>query len=164
MNPLKRDSYLSKRTSTENQKEGSIKLLKTQKGDITKEKESFNIRIENKEKEIFEHKMKLKSNLLIAFPDTQNDKGVNRHIRIIMEQMHTNQNYAEYLIKKCWLKNFFCSISREDCNIFIRIVKEFIFSSRDACIRQVDILARMEKEDTIGSIILKKKSKTSRSK
>ena len=90
---------------------------------------------------------KLRKNLMISFPDIQDDKGRNSHTRTILEQMHSNHNYAEYLIKKSWLRNLYCTISKEDCNLFIRIVKEFIFSSRDSCARQVDILSRMEERN-----------------
>ena len=144
-NTLKRECTFPKKEIPEGHRECDMKLLKTQNGDVTKGKAVIEIKAEDTEEYAFKQKQFMKWNLLIAFPDTPNDKGANCHIRTILEQMHTKNNYAEYLIRKCWVKNLFCSITKEDCNLFIRIVKEFIFSSRDACIRQTDIISRMEK-------------------
>ena len=56
----------------------------------------------------------------------------------------TEGSYAEFLIKKCWVKNDEVTLKREDCDLFLKVVKELVLSSRDCNQRFMFIVEKVE--------------------
>ena len=53
-------------------------------------------------------------------------------------------SYTEFLIKKCWLKNDDATLRIEDCDLFLKIVKELVISSRGTNDRFMSIIEKIQ--------------------
>ena len=90
------------------------------------------------------HHGEIQQSIFEAYPFNERREEEYQHVRIILFEKFLHKNYTEYLIKKTWVKNFHCLISKEDCNLFIHIVQELMNRSRDECQRFTDIICKME--------------------
>ena len=59
----------------------------------------------------------------------------------------TNNSYAEHLIKLSWVKNMDCSISWDDCDLFLKIVQKLLLSTRDANKKFMDIISLVQERE-----------------
>ena len=53
-------------------------------------------------------------------------------------------SYTEFLIKKCWVKNDDVTLRIEDCDLFLKIVKELVLSSRGTNDRFMSIIEKIQ--------------------
>ena len=75
----------------------------------------------------------LESMIAEVFPSSDNSdvSAFNSHIRKCLYEKHSSKAYGEFLVKKYWMKNEDCSISSEDVQTFLRMVRLLRKSSRD---------------------------------
>ena len=103
----------------------------------------------------------LMEHLKETFPN--DDSNVNRnkkigHLRTLIYKKISQNSYTEHLILDKWLSlnsNEY-SISKEDCDLFLRIVRQILLNSRDEQMKIVDIYSRIEKRNLDEILSLRK--------
>ena len=93
----------------------------------------------------------LMESLRITFPIVSNDRKAIQHIDNICTLLYkkiSNNSYREHLILDKWLSlsSDEYSISSDDCDLFLCIVRQIILSSRDEQGELTDIYSRIEKK------------------
>lgn len=94
----------------------------------------------------------LMDNLKTSFPILSNDRKQIQYIeniRTLIYKKISNDSYREHLILEKWLSlssKEYC-ISSEDCDLFLRIVRQIILNSRDEQGKITDIYSRIEKRN-----------------
>ena len=53
-------------------------------------------------------------------------------------------SYTEFLIKRCWVKNDDVTLKIEDCDLFLKIVKELVLSSRGTNDRFMSVIEKIQ--------------------
>ena len=104
---------------------------------------------------------KFSENLLQIFPDVDNDKERtkhNTHIRNLIYMKKTKNSYTQDLILDRWLSlnSDQYAISKRDCDLFLRIVRQIIINSRDEQSKIVDIYSRIDNRHIEEITLLKK--------
>ena len=89
---------------------------------------------------------------MITFPQLSNNRKEIEYvdnIRTLIYKKLSNNSYREHLILDKWLslnpEEYV--ISREDCDLFLRIVRQIILNSRDEQAKIADIYSRIEKRN-----------------
>ena len=96
----------------------------------------------------------LMESLRITFPTVSNDQKTiqhNDHICTFLYKKISNNSYREHLILDKWLSlsSDEYSISSDDCDLFLRIVRQIILSSRDEQGELTDIYSRIENRNAM---------------
>lgn len=70
------------------------------------------------------------------------------HILDMIVSKDANDSYADYLIKKSWIMNMDVTFTTSECNLFLRVVKELLLSSRDSNSRFMDIINMVQERES----------------
>ena len=83
--------------------------------------------------EIHEHVQPLELMVAEVFPSSDDPEvsAFNSHMRQCLYEKHSSKEYGEFLVKRYWMKNEDCSISGNEVQTFLRIVRLLRKSSRD---------------------------------
>ena len=74
------------------------------------------------------------------------------HFMDVIVSVLTNKSVAEYLIKKFWVKNQDVNLSVADCDLFLKISRELLLSSRDSNKRFMSIIHKVQERHKTLSI------------